>query len=106
MASRETGGYCVKAIEVSSGKKCTIINLGLAMTKDHAKLFVNVGGDKVMHQIEICQVHSHSDPCAIKVFFRALYGAVHYLIKNPIIYEEPCILPFRERKTRQDIVCF
>ena len=27
-ASRETGGYCVKAIEVSSGEKCTTINLG------------------------------------------------------------------------------
>lgn len=55
-ASRETGGYCMKAIEVSSGEKCTIVNLGLAMTKDRAKLFVNLGGDKVMHQIEICQV--------------------------------------------------
>ena len=33
MASRETGGYCVKIIEVSSGEKCTTVNLGLAMTK-------------------------------------------------------------------------
>ena len=35
MASRETGGYCVKAIEVSSGEKCATINLGLAMTKHY-----------------------------------------------------------------------
>jgi hypothetical protein len=43
LASRETAGYCVKAMEVYSGEKTTAVNLGLAMTKDWAKLFFKSG---------------------------------------------------------------
>ena len=35
-ASKETAAYCVKAMEVYSGKKTTTVNLGLAMTMDRA----------------------------------------------------------------------
>ena len=41
-ASKETAAYCVKAF---SGKSTITVILGLAMTRNRAKLFVNMAGN-------------------------------------------------------------
>ena len=99
-AVRETSGYCVKAMEVYSGEKTITVNLGLAITKDRAKLLVNLGGNEVMHQMEVCKV-TNENRCTVQAFFAVLYGAVHYLIASPIVLNSPCILPFRDLETDQ-----
>ena len=101
-ASKETAAYCVKAMKVYSGKKATTVNLGLAMTTDRAKMFVNLGGNRIMHQMEICEVSSISSRAvSIEAFFTVLYGAVHYLIEHRIELEAPCILPFEDLEIEQ-----
>ena len=101
MARKETAASCVKAMEVYAGDKTTTVNLGLAMTKDRATLFVNLGGDSIMYQIEVCHISHSNHQQHIQAFFTVLYGAVHYLIEHPIALEEPCVLPFRELYTEQ-----
>ena len=99
LASKETAAYCVKAIEVFSGKRTVPVILGLAMTRDRAKLFVNLGGC-IMFQTEVCEVRSVDKPCT-KAFFTVLYGAVHSLIKQPVEYENPFFVPFADRDVKQ-----
>ena len=99
-ASKETAAYCVKAIEVFPGKKYITVNLGLAMTRNRAKLFVNLAGNCIMFQTEVCEVRSVDKPCT-KAFFTVLYGAVHSLIKQPVEYENPCFVPFADRDVEQ-----
>jgi hypothetical protein len=98
-ASKETAAYCVKAIE---GKRTITVILGLAMTRNRAKLFVNLAGNCKMFQTEVCEVRSVDIPCT-KAFFTVLYGAVHSLIKQPVEYENPCFyfVPFADRDVEQ-----
>ena len=99
-ASKETAAYCVKAIEVFPGKKYITVNLGLAMTRNRAKLFVNLAGNCKMFQTEVCEVRSVDKSCT-EAFFTVLYGAVHSLFQQPVEYENPCFVPFADRDVEQ-----
>ena len=68
-----------------------VVQLVFPATREWIKLELHVGIHGRILVIEINDQVSIHDSESIHKFFCVLYGAIHYLITNPIKNEEPCV---------------
>ena len=81
-AIKETGSYAIRVANVTNEDRSYTVHLGLPVSDTTAKLLLLVGDYGFLREITICEARIDSDDS--KAFFATLFGAVHYLISNPI----------------------
>lgn len=98
-AKKESIAYCIQAMHQPNCAKekqnlCT--NLGLCFTQRDAMLFVVAGDDKFVRVTDVARISFECSPESdVRAFFAVLYGAVHYLLNNPITSVTGGIVPFK-----------
>ena len=93
LADNETCGYAIRAMEIrNTAANEWPVYIGLVFTCKEARLLLVAGADGYVQRICIDSIKIGQES-EMKPFFCVLYGAVHYLLEDPIFEGEPVKVP-------------